>query len=223
MSTPLKAPKKPLSPPPVVAVSGVIFAVLFLTSVVILRIAVPADPSDPGIWLADPGTRHWVGLALNLFPFTGLAFLYFMGVLREHIGELEDRFFATTFLGSGLLFVAMLFTCGAVSQGLLGVFVDGAIITSGSETYSLGRRMAYGLLTTFGLKMAAAFMIVTSMIGIRTGVLSRWITYVGFTFGLIYLVAASEFAWIVILFPGWVMLVSMWIFTSDIRKERPSP
>jgi len=42
-------------------------------------------------------------------PFAGIAFLWFIGVLRDRLGELEDRFFATVFLGSGLLFLAMLF------------------------------------------------------------------------------------------------------------------
>ena len=212
---------KPSTPPRVVTVSGMIFSALFLTSVVILRVAVPADPTDPGAWLADPGSRNWVGLALNLFPFTGIAFLWFMGVLRNRIGELEDRFFATVFLGSGLLFVAMLFTCGAVAQGLLGVFGTGGHLPGGSETYAVGRRIVYAILTTFGLKMAAVFMFVTSMIGFRTAVLSRWVTFVGFAFALVFLLSVTSFAWIALLFPCWVMLVSTWILIADIRPGRP--
>jgi hypothetical protein len=211
------------APPRAVAISGLIFSALFLTSLVILRVAVPADPADPGIWLADPGYRNWVGIALNLFPFAGIAFLWFMGVLRNRIGELEDRFFATVFLGSGLLFVAMLFTCGAISQGLLGVFSPGGDIPGGSETYAVGRRMAYALITTFGLKMAAVFMFVTSVIGFRTAVLSRWVTYVGFAFALVFLLSVTTFAWIALLFPGWVTLLSTWILIADIRQGRPDP
>ena len=45
-----------------------------------------------------------------------------MAVLRNRIGLLEDRFFATVFLGSGLLFVAMLFAAVAVARGLLETF-----------------------------------------------------------------------------------------------------
>jgi hypothetical protein len=209
---------KPPTPPRVVVVSGMIFSALFLTSLVILRVAVPADPSDPGAWLADPGSRNWVGLALNLFPFTGIAFLWFMGVLRNRIGELEDRFFATVFLGSGLLFVAMLFTSGAVSQGLLGVFGAERSLPGGSETYAVGRRMVYALLTIFGLKMAAVFMFVTSVIGFRTGVLSRWVTLIGFSFAVVFLLAVTDVPWLALLFPCWVMLVSSWILIADIRQ-----
>lgn len=46
-------------------------------------------------------------LALGLVPFAGIAFLWFIGVLRDRVGVAEDRFFATVFLGSGLLFVGM--------------------------------------------------------------------------------------------------------------------
>ena len=49
-----------------------------------------------------------------LVPFTGIAFLWFMAVLRNRIGMLEDRFFATVFLGSGLLFISMLYAAAAV-------------------------------------------------------------------------------------------------------------
>ena len=206
------------APPRIVAISGVIFSALYVISLVIIRVAVPADPTDPGTWLADSVHRNWVGFALNLFPFTGIAFLWFMGVLRNRIGELEDRFFATVFLGSGLLFVAMLFTCGAVSQGLLGVFGAGGHLTGGSETYAVERRMVYALLTTFGLKMSAVFMFVTSMIGFRTAVLSRWVTFVGFAFALVFLLYITDLPWIALLFPCWVMLVSTWILIADIGQ-----
>jgi hypothetical protein len=42
-------------------------------------------------------------LAVNQVPFAGIAFLWFIGMLRDRLGEFEDRFFATVFFGSGLL------------------------------------------------------------------------------------------------------------------------
>ena len=64
-----------------------------------------------------------------------------MAVLRNRIGGLEDRFFATVFLGSGLLFVAMLFATAAVTQGLLDTFVTEGHFPVQSETYAVGRAM----------------------------------------------------------------------------------
>ncbi len=164
--------RQPRSPPRVVAVSGIVFSLLYITGLVLIRIAVPADPRDPGIWLADPAYRNWVRIALNLVPFAGIAFLWFMAVLRNRIGLFEDRFFATVFLGSGLLFIAMLFAAGAVSRGLLETFAAARHLSADNETYAVGRAMAHALMNTFGMKMAAIFMFVTSMIGLRTGVLA---------------------------------------------------
>ncbi len=194
------------APPRIVAISGIVFAALFIASLVLIRLAVPADPSDPGIWLTDPILRRWVAMSLNLVPFAGLAFLWFMAVLRNHIGLLEDRFFATVFLGSGLLFVAMLFVAVAVAQGLLSTFADGGSPLEQSESYRIGRGIAYSLMNTFGMRMAAVFMFVTSMIGLRTGVLSRPVSLVGFAFGLVLLVVITDFAWIALLLPLWAMV-----------------
>ena len=78
--------------------AGVLFALLLTTALVLVRTATPGGPGD-GSWLADPGRRRQVILALNLVPLSGIAFLWFIGVVRDRIGEREDRFFATVFLG----------------------------------------------------------------------------------------------------------------------------
>lgn len=218
MSSAPTGPCQPPSPPRSVAVSGVIFSVLYSTSLVLIRLGVPADPTESGAWLADPAFRNWFHIALNLAPFTGIAFLWYMAVLRNRIGLLEDRFFATVFLGSGLLFVAMLFTAVAVSRGLLLTFAVADCSPAGSETYAVGRAMAYALVNTFGMKMAAIFMFVTSTIGLRTAVLARWVSLVGFAFGLVLLSTLSDFAWIALLFPLWVLLVSAYILITDFQQ-----
>jgi hypothetical protein len=209
--------------PRVVAVSGIIFSVLYIASLVLIRLAVPADPTDPGEWLTDPGSRNWVRIALNLVPFTGIAFLWFMAVLRNRIGMLEDKFLATVFLGSGLLFVAMLFTAVSVSRGLLETFASTSRRSADSDSYAVGRAMAYALMNTFGMKMAAIFMFVTSTIGLRTAVLARWVSFAGFALGLVMLFVITDFAWIALIFPCWVLLVSTYILTTDMFRSREAP
>jgi len=184
-------------------------------------LAVPADPTEPGAWLVDPVFQNGVRIALNLVPFAGIAFLWFMAVLRYRIGLLEDRFFATVFLGSGLLFVAMLFAAAAVSRGLLDTFAAGASHPTQSETYLVGRGTAYAMMNLFGMKMAAVFMFVTSMSGLRTAVLARWVSFVGFGCGLVLLLVITDFAWISLIFPLWAMLVSAYILFEDFRQGRP--
>ncbi len=216
------APGRPPSPPYGVAVSGVLFSVLYIASLVLIRLSVPADPTESGAWLADPDYRSWSRLALNLVPFAGLAFLWYMAVLRNRIGLLEDQFFGTVFLGSGVLFVAMLFTAAGVAQGLC-TFGNGEIPLASSETYRVGRATTFALMITFGTKMSAVFMFATSTIGLRTGVLARWISYVGFAFGLVLLLVIADFAWIALLFPSWAMLVSTWILLVESRQQERLP
>lgn len=211
----------PPSPPRVVAISGLIFSALYIATIVLVRLAVPADPTDPGAWLSDEATRNRVRFALNLAPFTGLAFLWFMAVLRNRIGLLEDRFFATVFLGSGLLFTAMLFTTVAVSRGLLETFGSGD--PGGSEAYQVARVTVHTLMNTFAVKMAAVFIFVTSTIGLRTAVLSRWISFVGFLCAIALLLIVTDFAWIALVLPAWVLLVSTYILVTDFRQPRPMP
>jgi hypothetical protein len=205
------------APPRVVAVSGVVFSVLYIASLALVRLAVPADPKAPAIWLTNPDYRNWVRIAIDMIPFTGIAFLWFMAVLRNRIGLLEDRFFATVFLGSGLLFVSMLFAAAAVSRGLLETFTDTARLSADNETYAVGRATAHALMNTFGMKMAAIFMFVTSTIGLRTAVLARWVSLVGFALGLILLLVITDFAWIAMVVPCWVLLVSTYILSADFR------
>lgn len=218
MSTTSTEVRTPPKTPQIVAISGFIFSVLFILSLVLIRLVVPADPSDPGEWLADIRLRNLVRLALNLVPFTGIAFIWFMAVLRNRIGLLEDRFLATVFLGSGLLFVAMLFASVAVSGATLETFTDAGRPPAQSETYVLARRLSYLLMNPFGIRMAAVFMFATSMIGLRTAFLPRWLAMVGFAIGLVLLLAITDFAWIALLFPLWVFLVSAYILFIEYRR-----
>lgn len=204
----------PPAPPRVVAISGIIFAVLYIASLVFVRLAVPADPREPGAWLSDPRLRSWVHFALNLIPFTGIAFLWFMAVLRNRIGGREDRFYATVFLGSGLLFVAMLFVAAAVAQALLNNFATESSLPAESETYAVCREIGYALMNTFAVKMAAVFIIVTSTIGLRTAVVPRWMAFIGYALALVMLLTITDFAWIALVFPTWVLLLSAYILVS---------
>ena len=142
-------PRQALTAPRAAAVAGVIFSALLIAGLAILRLSAPADPSQPGIWLTDPDRRSAVRLALNLFPFAGIAFLWFMGVLRNRLGAREDQFLATVFLGSGLLFVVSLFSAAAIAAGLLEALADGRIVLPDSEAYYFGRRTVYTLLNLF--------------------------------------------------------------------------
>jgi hypothetical protein len=203
-----------------VAISGMIFAALYIASLVFARLAAPADPTEPGVWLADPKLRNWIQFALDLIPFTGIAFLWFMGVLRNRIGGHEDRFFATVFLGSGLLFVAMQYVAAADFEALMVTFAAEGSLPAQSETYAFARALGYSLMNTFAVKMAAVFVIVTSTIGLRTAVFPRWMAFVGYVLALVMLLTISGFAWIALVFPFWVLLLSAYLLVADLSQHR---
>src|SRR5512135_3740831 len=151
-----------LTTPRAAAIAGIIFSILLIVSLVLIRISVPDDPHDAGAWLA----HSWktVNLALHLLPFSGIAFLWFIGVLRDRIGPQEDRIFATVFLGSGLLFLAMLFTMAAVAGGIIMIYgaAPATLMTSG--LYQFGRTVTQQIMQFYTMKMAGVFMISTCTI-----------------------------------------------------------
>jgi hypothetical protein len=147
-------------------------------------------------------------VALNLVPFAGLAFLWFIGAVRDRIGAAEDRFFATVFLGTGLLFVAMLFIAAAVAGGLVAAEANRSAQIS-PEVWRFGRHTTYQVLAVYAMRMAGAFTIVTTTIGRRLGILPRWLTVLGGIVGVVLLLAVESFAWVEILFPLWVLILSV--------------
>ena len=203
--------------PRAAAVAGIAFAVLLTTAVVLIRLAVPRNPDDAGGWLTEGGKRDAVILALNLLPFAGIAFLWFIGVVRDRIGDSEDRFFATVFLGSGLLFIAMLFATGAIAGGL----VLTASERPGVGVWSFGRRIVYTLFTVYAMRMAAVFTISTTTIATRLRIAPRWLTLFGAATGAILLLSAGVVPWIELVFPTWVFVFSVHILIASFRHTEP--
>jgi hypothetical protein len=95
-----------------------------------------------------------VVVALNLVPFAGIAFLWFIGVVRDRFGSREDRFFATVFFGSGILFLAMFFAASAVAGGMIVVLNAAPKQMIESGAYAFGRAIIAEVLNVFALKMA---------------------------------------------------------------------
>ena len=106
-----------LRTPRAAAIAGILFSLLLMASMLLIRTSIPSDPLAGATDVINHSKR--IALALNMLPFAGICFLWFVGVLRDRMGKLEDRFFATVFLGSALLFLAMIFAPGAVAAGIV--------------------------------------------------------------------------------------------------------
>ncbi len=206
-----------LRTPRAAAVAGIVFSVLLISSLALLRASVPANPAVPGSWLTDSGKRAAVAIGLNLIPFAGIAFLWFIGVLRDRIGAHEDRFFATVFLGSGLLFVGMMFVAAAIAGGLIADMSSSA--PPGADTLALGRNVTSLLLNVYSMRMAAVFTLTTVTIARRTKIVSRWLIVAGIATALVLLVGVGITPWAELLFPAWILAISIEILTAGPRAR----
>ena len=207
-----------LKTPKAAAIAGIVFSVLLIAIIGMLRRSVPADPLDPGAWLVtEPQT---VTLALNLIPFAGVAFLWFIGVLRDRLGRQEDRFFATVFFGSALLFLAMLFAAAAITGTivLMATSADPSELIK-SPTFRFARAAAYIIMNVYAAKMAAVFMFSTSTVVIYTTIAPRWIAYVGYGLALVLLIGSYYFSWSFAVLPVWVLLVSVYILFDNLGRR----
>jgi hypothetical protein len=200
-----------LRTPRAAAVAGIVFSVLFATSVVLLEWALPSESSDAGTWVEDDSRRTAVSVSLQLLPFAGIAFLWFIGVLRDRIGSGEDRFFATVFLGSGLLFLAMVFVATAMAGAL--VASTSAHGTEGldPDVVDFGRALMLQVSNVYAVRMAGVFMISLATIWLRTGLMPRWLAVVTYALALTLLVVTTLSLWVTLLFPAWALTISTFL------------
>ena len=150
-------------------------------------------------------------------PFAGIAFLWFIGVLRDRIGEAEDKFFGTVFLGSGLLFVGMLFVAAAVAAGLVAAAGDNADRLVSSGAWEFGRQASHELLVVYAMRMAAVCTLVISTILRRTRLAPRWLVASGYVIAVVLLLTVGSLPWVELLFPAWVLALSAHVLVVSFR------
>jgi hypothetical protein len=196
-----------LSTPRAAAVAGVLFALLFGTALILIRTALPEGAQEGSQWV-DAGSQR-IKVASILMPFAGIAFLWFIGVVRDGFGRVEDKFFSSVFIGSGLLFLAMTFVSSAVGAGLVASSSVLADAAAHAEVAAFGQMVLLALSKTYALRMAAVFMISLATIWLKTGVMPRWLVGVTYLLALGLLLASDISMWITMAFPVWVLIVSL--------------
>ena len=210
---PLEMPQA-MKTPRAAAIAGIISSVLLTISQVLIRISIPSNPMGPALDVISHSKT--ISLALNLLPFAGISFLWFIAVVRDRLGELEDRFFATVFLGSGLLYIAMMFVSAALAGGLIRVLGSGTENLIRSGAYALSRAEIYQATQVYGIKMAGVFMISTCTMSLRTRIVPRWMSVLGYALALLLLLSIGTIEWIPLVFPAWIFLVSVYILIENL-------
>lgn len=191
-----------LTTPRAAAVAGVLFALLFGTALTLIRLALP-EGVQPGSQWPVTATGN-LRVAAVLMPFAGIAFLWFIGVVRDGFGSYEDKFFSTVFLGSGLLFLAMMFVAIGVGAGL-----EQSGAAAHPDVAAFGQMVLLAISKTYALRMGAVFMISLATIWLRTSLMPRWLVIVTYLVAVGLLIASDISMWLTMAFPAWVLVVSL--------------
>jgi hypothetical protein len=191
-------PSSRLATPKAAALAGVLFALLFATALVMIHSALPEGASPGSQWAEVNG--HRIKIASILIPFAGIAFLWFIGVVRDGFGRFEDKFFSSVFVGSGLLFLAMIFATSAVGV---------ALENRTGEVAAFGQVLLLTLSKTYALRMGAVFMMSLATIWLKTGLMPKWLVVVTYLVAIGLLLAGDLTIWLTLAFPIWVLVVSL--------------
>lgn len=203
--------------PRTAAIAGIIFSALSITNELLVRRYIPADP----LGAAQEVVNHsmTISIALNLVPYAGIAFLWFIAVVRDRLGMREDRFFATVFFASGLLYVAMYFASAALAGGLLLALGTGNVNVIQSGAYAVGRAQVHQIKNIYAIRMAGVFMISASTISLRTRIVPRWMAFLGQALAVFLLLAVGSIQWTPLIFPLWVLMISVHILIERFEAK----
>jgi hypothetical protein len=213
----VQAAHEALRAPHAAAAAGVIFALLLIIVIVLIEIAVPKNETTT-TWVEDDTKRTFAVFAFHLLPFAGIAFLWFIGVLRDRIGEGEDRLFSTVFLGSGLLFIAMAFASGAT----LGALLTTAEEKDGVPLDDLGvfaHNSGKTLFSIYAMRMAGVFTASSLGLFVRLGLLPKWLQVVGVATTAVLLLGVGRIPLIGLVFPAWILILSCYFLAVRKRSD----
>jgi hypothetical protein len=203
--------------PRAAAIAGILFGVLFSLCIVLIQIAVPANTREMNAW--TEADRRTISLAMELMPFAGLSFLWFMGVVRDRLGAFEDQFFSEVFQGSGLLFLGMTFSAFAIGSGMLAAYYIGGNEVMTVNLYLFGWSVMGQMFKTYALKMAAVFMFSLSTLWLQTGVMPRWLCFFTYAMAILMFVSISISLWMILFFPAWVFCISTYVLILSLRQK----
>ena len=201
------------------ALAGILFSLLIGASMILLRTSAIVDPTEiDANWLKAQSSA--AAVVLVLIPFAGIAFLWFTGVMRDLLGELEDKFFATVFLGSGIILVVMMFVWAAAYGAMFGTYQVVAGALNDFAVFIYATAFTNQILGNYFLRMASVYMLSIGSLWTRTKVVPRWLTIVTYIVAVPFLLFAGALRWARFLFPAWVLMVSIFILILNFRLKQ---
>lgn len=200
------------------AIAGLIFSFLLMMQMA-LASTIGADVPEN---INRDLLRQWsqIGtIILGMVPFSGIAFLWFTGVIRDWLGEREDRFFSTVFFGSGIIYVVMLFVYAGVMGAVLGTYSLSGQVTLGSDVLIFGFSLVNELLGNYALRIAAVYMFSIGSLLTRTHRAPQWLIILTFLVATGFLLFAGTTRWARYIFPAWVTVISIFILVANYLRQ----
>lgn len=195
-----------------VAIAGIVFAITMTVTLSLFRSAFPMDAELVGqVPSADAIAQG--RLALVILPYSGIAFLWFMGALNYSLGHADHRLFTTVFVASGILIVGVSFVAGAVGAAELDAFARGMNPTG--EARLISGVTVNVLLITYAARMAAVFCLALSTFGRLRRILPPWLSWLGTATGVFLLLVPFGVPYVQFVFPAWIAILSIYLFVAN--------
>jgi hypothetical protein len=196
------------------ALAGVLFVALFAVALA-LSANSNDDPTELADWLADSGNRNQQFVAWFLFIASALAFLSFLGTLRDMLVRAEGGpgTLSSLVFGPGLVFIA-LYVTGTSMFAAPAALADESKFKLDPNTAEMFSDAGY-LLLVAGVMVASILVLSASTAALRTGVLPAWLGWAGLIVAVAMLFAV--FFVPILAFVGWVLVVSLVMLVAAWR------
>jgi hypothetical protein len=202
------------------ALAGVLFVALFAVALA-LSANTGDNPSEVQQWYAHSGNRTKEFVAWFLYIAAAIAFLSFLGTLRDMLVRAEGGpgTLSALVFGPGLAFTVLLVTGVSLfaAPAALGGENDFKLDPNTAEIFS---DAGYFVLVAGGM-IASIVVLATSMAALRTGVLPSWLGWVGLIVAVVMLF--SVFFLPLLVFLAWVLAVSLVMVVAAWRVRGAPP
>jgi magnesium-transporting ATPase (P-type) len=196
------------------ALAGVLFVALFAIALA-LSGNTGGNPDEVTKWYADDGNQTKQFVAWFLYIGSAIAFLSFLGTLRDMLVRAEGGpgTLSALVFGPGVAFTALY--VAAVS-----LFAAPAALANDSDfkldpnTAEVFSNAGYLTLVS-GVMIASIVVMATSTAALRTGILPAWLGWIGLVVAVIMLFAVFFFP--ILGFMAWVLAVSLLMIVTAWR------
>jgi hypothetical protein len=183
--------------------------------------SISATAQEISSFYENPDAGRYTLALLQLMVFATIAFLWFIGVIRNRLGDDEPKLFGTAFLGGAVSFTAILLV-GSAALAAPAVLTRVGGVTPDPGAVSMSRAMAVVLLSVVAPRVATLVIFSTATLGRATGALPAWLIWLSYAIGIVEFVNFTVSAPTIYTFPAWIALVSVVMLLRRPTRHAPA-